>query len=96
METKYLGKVDKWFDEKGFGFIYIPKEKSTIFCHISNVRTNKEKLEIGMHVSFVKAKSEKGFQAKNVEILSFMKETTVFPEDVIIEITESDTEITYD
>jgi len=47
MENKKLGKIIKWIEEKGYGFIKEFETGNTYFCHISQIhddRKNSEKV----------------------------------------------------
>lgn len=41
MENKKLGKIIKWFEEKGYGFIKEFETGDTYFCHISQIHDDK-------------------------------------------------------
>ena len=60
----------KWFDNaKGFGFILNENEED-VFVHYRSIRGDGYKhLAEGQSVSFVQVKSEKGWQAQEVEKL---------------------------
>ena len=59
----------KWFnDSKGFGFIEY-NENEDIFVHYSEIKADGYKtLSQGQEVKFNLINTDKGFQAKNVEI----------------------------
>lgn len=69
-----IGTVDKWNDERGFGFIEVPGEQHGIFVHrtaiVSGPRNEKGqlRLEPGTRVDFtrVKGREGKGWAAINV------------------------------
>jgi len=58
------GIVDKFFDDKGFGFIKYDGDKS-IFVHITNIES-KEPLQQGDEVDFEIGEGRKGPMAINV------------------------------
>lgn len=41
MENKKLGKIIKWIEEKGYGFIKEFETGNTYFCHISQIHDDK-------------------------------------------------------
>lgn len=67
METKVVGTV-KWFNnDKGFGFINVDNRDDDIFVHYSAIDHEGYKtLNEGDAVEFVLKESEKGLQALNV------------------------------
>lgn len=60
----------KWFNNaKGFGFIE-SEEYGDIFIHYSNIVSNGYKtLKQGQEVKFDVVQTDKGYQAKNIEII---------------------------
>lgn len=60
----------KWFDDaKGFGFI-LYNDNEDIFVHYSAIKQLGHKtLTEGQEVSFELVRTDKGLQAKNVEII---------------------------
>lgn len=63
---RYQGKVVKWFDEKGYGFIQNGADAGQIFAHISAFPPGRGKPQIDEAVTFEIAEGEKGQQAHNV------------------------------
>jgi len=61
----------KWFNtEKGYGFILSP-EGEDVFVHYRSIQVEGFKnLREGQEVSFLQIKSEKGWQAAEVELLA--------------------------
>jgi len=70
---KQTGKVEKWFEDKGFGFIRI--KDGTIFLHVTKVIGHNDgeetKIKEGTLVSFNVIQATKGKQAVDVEILEY-------------------------
>ncbi len=69
MSNRKQGTV-KWFNtEKGYGFILSP-EGEDVFVHYRAILVEGFKnLREGQHVSYLQVKSEKGWQAAEVELL---------------------------
>ena len=69
MSEKIVGEV-KWFDNaKGFGFI-LNADNEDVFVHYRSIMNEGYKtLKEGEHVNFLQVKSEKGWQAAEVERL---------------------------
>lgn len=70
MSSRKQGKV-KWFNtEKGYGFILSP-EGEDVFVHYRAIMSDGfKKLREGELVSYLQVKSEKGWQAAEVEAIS--------------------------
>lgn len=68
MSDRKQGTV-KWFDTaKGYGFILSP-EGEDVFVHYATIRGEGFKnLKEGQSVTYLQVKSEKGWQAQEVEI----------------------------
>lgn len=74
MSDRMLGTV-KWFDNaKGYGFIYsedIAEEEKDIFVHFRAIRGDGYRSLIeGQQVEYVPVRTQKGFQASDVIILT--------------------------
>jgi len=65
----------KWFDKKkGYGFIVGPEGDRDIFVHYSSIQgTGFRTLKDGERVSYELVESDKGMQARKVEILAEKK-----------------------
>lgn len=71
---RYEGKIVKWYDEKGFGFIRTTHDSKDVFLHISQIHRLRKKPEINELVSYEITRDEKGrFRALNVSYLSDSK-----------------------
>ncbi len=70
MSERVKGKV-KWFNaSKGYGFLERPDGEADVFVHFSAIQGEGfRSLEEGEAVEFSVAKTEKGFQAENVNKL---------------------------
>lgn len=70
MSERKQGAV-KWFNtEKGYGFILSP-EGEDVFVHYRSIQVEGFKnLREGQEVTFLQIKSEKGWQAAEVELLA--------------------------
>lgn len=68
--ARVIGTV-KWFNtEKGYGFILSP-EGEDVFCHYRSIQAEGFKnLMEGQTVEYLQTKSEKGWQAAEVEIIN--------------------------
>lgn len=63
------GKITRWHDDKGYGFITAPDGKSKIFVHISAVKHRAKRLAKNDTVSFDVEQDRKGrLNAVNVEL----------------------------
>lgn len=61
------GKIIKWLDDKGYGFVNADGANEQIFVHISAFPKGQERPHIGELITFEIAKdSKKGLQAYNV------------------------------
>ena len=76
MVAKLVGKV-KWFDNaKGYGFI-LNEDGEDVFVHYRSIMGDGYKsLNEGEEVEFIQTRSEKGWQAAEVERLSGGNEMT--------------------
>ena len=70
MEKQYTGKV-KWFsNSKGFGFITNDEDNKDVFVHFSSIISEGYKsLNENDLVKFNLEKTDKGYGAKNVELI---------------------------
>ena len=67
---RYQGKIIKWYDDKGFGFIRAAVDAKDVFLHISQINRLKKRPEINELVTYEIVKDEKGrFRAVNVAYL---------------------------
>lgn len=64
---RYEGKIVKWDDDKGFGFIRATQDSKDVFLHISQIHRLKKRPVINELVSYDIVKDETGrFRAANV------------------------------
>lgn len=64
---RYQGKIIKWYDDKGFGFIRAAQDSKDVFLHISEIHKLNKRPEINESVTYEITKDEKGrFRAMNV------------------------------
>jgi len=78
MGKKESGKIEKWFKEKGFGFVKIDGYKKDAFLHISklnNKSIKSEQLFEGYGIECEIEQGQKGPECKNVTIISIETET---------------------
>jgi cold shock CspA family protein len=61
------GKIARWFDFRGFGFIEVEGQEHDIFLHSSNVNGDAVP-KVGATVDFDVQDSPKGPRAVNVDI----------------------------
>jgi uncharacterized membrane protein YsdA (DUF1294 family)/cold shock CspA family protein len=67
---RYQGKIIKWYDDKGFGFIRATVDSKDVFFHISQIHQLKKRPEINELVTYEIAKDDKGrFRAVSVAYL---------------------------
>ena len=67
MPRRYVGKVLRWNDEKGFGFISQDNGGADVFVHFRAIVSEGFKtLKEGQKVSFEVENGQKGLQAANV------------------------------
>lgn len=66
------GQVKIWHEDRGFGFIL--GERGDCFVHYTSIRNGAKfkELQEGQKVSYTPEKTERGWQAKDVEILDDM------------------------
>ena len=73
MANKQQGRVTKWQDDKGFGFIETAEGES-VFFHVSEFKAQRRP-NIGEQVVFTSGQDNKGrMQAKDVQELSFVQQ----------------------
>ncbi len=64
---RYQGKVIKWYDDKGFGFVRATTDSKDVFLHISEIQRLSKRPEVNELVTYEIAKDEKSrFRAVNV------------------------------
>ena len=61
------GRIIKWDDEKGFGFIQSPEVTENIFVHASSFVDKRIRPAIGDDIAFELKRTDKGLQAKKVD-----------------------------
>ncbi len=85
MSTRKQGTV-KWFNtEKGYGFILSP-EGEDVFVHYRAILVEGFKnLREGQEVSYLQVKSEKGWQAAEVELLGSPEGDDQYVEEEILD-----------
>ena len=49
---RYQGKITKWLDDKGFGFITQSGKNEQVFVHISGFEKGQQRPSIGENVSY--------------------------------------------
>lgn len=69
---RFQGKITKWFDDKGYGFITSDQGES-VFLHFSAFKSTGLRANIGDRVSYKIAKGDKGLQAYDLEFLDKIK-----------------------
>lgn len=91
--AKSVGKV-KWFDNaKGYGFI-LNEDSEDVFVHYRSIMGDGYKsLNEGEEVEFIQTRSEKGWQAAEVERLSGNAEMS---EELTDEMEEAEYEVEVD
>lgn len=68
---RYQGKITKWIDDKGFGFITQNDSNEQVFVHVSGFEKGQQRPNIGENVSYEVANDvKKGLQAYNVTYLN--------------------------
>ena len=60
------GRIIKWDDEKGFGFIKVPDNAENIFVHASSFVDKRLRPAVGDEVTFEVKQSHRGLEAKKV------------------------------
>jgi cold shock CspA family protein len=61
------GKIARWFNFRGFGFIDVEGQEKDVFVHTNDIKGNSSP-EIGDIVEFEVEESHKGQRAVNVKI----------------------------
>lgn len=81
------GTISQWLDVKGFGFIQPDDDSEKIFFHISSVKTNARRPQIGDSVSYETTyDSQQKRKAKKVVIEGVAKnthQTEIFTKNII-------------
>jgi len=62
------GKIARWLDSRGYGFINVEGQEKDIFVHTNDVKGSSSP-KIGDEVEFEVRESDKGPRAVNVEIV---------------------------
>jgi uncharacterized membrane protein YsdA (DUF1294 family)/cold shock CspA family protein len=64
---RYQGKIIKWHDDKGYGFVRATSDSKDVYLHISDIRRLNKRPEINELVSYELMKDDIGrFRATNV------------------------------
>jgi len=75
------GTIQKYFSNRGFGFIEIDGKEDNIFFHRSNFPVN-EIPSIGQDVEFTIVETPKGNEAKEIKLVASAPEASEEPEEV--------------
>ena len=68
---RYQGKISKWIDDKGFGFITQDGSNEQVFVHISGFEKGQQRPNVGEVVSYEVANDiKKGLQAYKVKYVN--------------------------
>jgi cold shock CspA family protein len=68
---RYQGKISKWIDDKGFGFITQDGSNEQVFVHISGFEKGQQRPNVGEVVSYEVANDvKKGLQAYKVKFVN--------------------------
>ncbi|MEO6118243.1 MAG: cold shock and DUF1294 domain-containing protein [Methylotenera sp.] len=70
------GKIIKWHDDKGFGFIRATKDSKDVFLHISDIHKLNKKPEINELVTYELSKDEQG-RLRAVNVNYFLKQENI-------------------
>lgn len=68
---KEHAKLNVWFPERNFGFVYWTSPSGKMishFLHIANVVSGRENLKVGAEVAFLRVEAKKGWLAVDVEV----------------------------
>lgn len=57
---RYQGKIIKWYDDKGYGFIRATEDSKDVFLHISDIGKLSKKPAINQLVSYELSKDNQG------------------------------------
>lgn len=82
------GTIQKYFSNRGFGFIEIEGEDGNIFFHRSNYPVN-EIPSIGQDVEFIVVDTPKGNEAKEIKLVASVSDA---PEEEEVPAVEEETE----
>lgn len=64
---RYQGKIIKWHDDKGYGFLRATDDSKDVFIHVSDIRHLNKRPQINELVSYALTQDDKGrFRAINV------------------------------
>jgi tetratricopeptide (TPR) repeat protein len=69
-----VGRIKRFFDERGFGFIEVPGRKSDLFFHISAVK-EQERVQVGEYVEYTETVG-KGGKPAAVDVVLLKRNTT--------------------
>jgi cold shock CspA family protein len=67
---QFTGRIKRYDQDKGFGFIAIDKNDKELFFHCSSVQKDSPQLKADDHVVFDIGNGKKGDEAQNVEVIS--------------------------
>jgi cold shock CspA family protein len=68
---RYQGKISKWIDDKGFGFITQDGNNEQVFVHISGFEKGQQRPNVGEVVSYEVANDvKKGLQAYKIKYVN--------------------------
>jgi len=74
------GKITKWFDDKGYGFI-TSDQGENLFLHFSAFKSTGLRANVGDRVSYKVAKGDRGLQAYDLEFLDKVKTSNRFDKE---------------
>jgi len=74
------GKITKWFDDKGYGFI-TSDQGENLFLHFSAFKSTGLRANVGDRVSYKIAKGDRGLQAYDLEFLDKVKTSNRFDKE---------------
>jgi len=68
---RYQGKIIKWQDDKGFGFVRATNDSKDVFLHISDIHRLNKRPEVNKQISYELIKDDRGrFRATHVAYLT--------------------------